>query len=221
MWTRYLALCFALVICPSLARATSDTSFNENGSGHVFACGSFGCGDLDALLFRSGPDPFDPANGLLPLIYSYPPGYADPVAGDLLIHDGKGMLTDVVRFLGKDIVFYSLLGGGELADVGLPTTFMSRFVDLTANGPDLLYTPQDGEVGSGAGLAHEGNLFSTFSITVSSITVSAVPEPASVLLMAVGGLAVLAASRRRRFNPLDGDVVFGENGVRRAGACTG
>ena len=47
------------------------------------------------------------------------------------------MLTDVVRFSGKDIVFYSRLGGSELADVGLPTTFMSNFVDLTANGPGL------------------------------------------------------------------------------------
>ena len=183
MWTRYLALCFAIVICPSLARATSDTVFNETGSGYVFACGSFGCGDLDALLFRTGPDPFDPANGLLALIYSYPPIYAAPAAGDLLIHDGKGMLTDVVRFSGKDIVFYSRLGGSELADVGLPTTFMSNFVDLTASGPGLICGQNEVEPGYGAGFQGSGNIASIFFITI-----SAVPEPASVLLMAVGGL---------------------------------
>lgn len=198
MRTRCLAICLALAICPSLARATSDTVFNENGSGYVFACGGgFECA-LDPLLFRTGPDPFDPTNGLFPLIYSYPPdsserGYADPTGGDLLIHDGTGMLTDVVRFVGKDIVFYSLLGGGEPADVGLPTTFMSNVVDLTANGPGLFYSPNDGEPGYGAGFAGAGNVYSTFQITV-----SAVPEPALGMLMAVGGLTVLAASRRRR-----------------------
>ena len=77
--------------------------------------------------------------------------------------------------------------------MSLPTTFMSNFVALTANGPQLSYSPNDWEPGFGAGLAGGGNVFSLFSITI-----SAIPEPASVLLMAVGGLAVLEASRRRR-----------------------
>ena len=77
MWTRYLALCFALAICPSPARATADTAFNENGSGNVFAC-ALDC-SFDTLLFRTGPDPSDPTNGLLPLIYSYPDSYAVPM----------------------------------------------------------------------------------------------------------------------------------------------
>ena len=163
--------------------------FNENGTGYLSNTYGFNSSLPSGFVNDPGAGGFNDA-----LFFSMlnPPGL---VAGDLLLMD-DGIVSDVIRF---DPVtsfsggtggafFYSLPGGGELADIGLPGVNLSNTFGLAEveNGITS-YTPTAGQPGFVAGAA--GPV--TYQIT------SAAPEPGTWLLLG-SAIAVLTARRRIR-----------------------
>jgi hypothetical protein len=122
-----------------------------------------------------------------------PPGL---VAGDLLLTDGAGV-SDIIRFdptifFGGSTggaFFYSLPGGGQLADIGLPGSYLPNVFSIAEvlAGPTL-YTPTAGQPGFVSGAAGP---------VTYQITSGAVPEPGTWLLFG-SAMAVLIARRRTR-----------------------
>ena len=192
MNSRFLALCLAIVLYPTLVQATSVINFDENGNGQFMSISSDPQFTV-SLIAAPGSDPFDMNNGLKPLIYSYPardpslPGFATPADGDVLLTE-NGSLSDIVRFFNGQIIFYSLNDGDHsLADVGLPQSRMTNSVTIPEIGEMAFYQPDFGQPGFGAGVQGQGNVDTTYIITS-----GAVPEPstsamaAAALLMGLG-----------------------------------
>ena len=119
------------------------------------------------------------------------------VPGDLLLFDGD-LLSDVIRFnpagtapgYPASVVFYSALEtvGGELADVGFPSAFYQNIVRMAEGMLGVVYTPTANQPGYVAG----------FAVTYRIESLTAAPEPGSVVLLATGLLGLVAAAAIRR-----------------------
>ena len=119
------------------------------------------------------------------------------VPGDLLLFDGD-LLSDVIRFnpagtapgYPASVVFYSALEtvGGEHADVGFPSDFYQNIVRMAEGMLGVVYTPTANQPGYVAG----------FAVTYRIESLTAAPEPGSVVLLATGLLGLVAAAAIRR-----------------------
>jgi len=122
------------------------------------------------------------------------------IAGDLLLTE-NGFADEVIRFnpagtggqpaYPASLVFYSVSGGGQLADTGFPTlNYATTFSATSTAGVNFLYTPTAAQPGFIGG----------FNVTYEIVSPanSAVPEPSSFALMLGGAVAVLLQRARRR-----------------------
>ena len=201
-------LTLALVIGshPATAQATNITTVtvDEAGNGTVIFPG-----DIPRTLdYMLQPDP-GPGGLSNPLTY-YLPDVAFPglTAGDLLITDPNTSLSDVIRFnpLERELpinafhaiygamVFYSLAGGGLLADTGLPTDLYANRFTLVENqfGPTI-YTPLEGQPGFVAGANP------VTYIIYSDEAAGSVPDYANTGLLMIVSLTALFLLRRTPF----------------------
>ena len=146
----------------------------------------------------------DPGPGGLALALTYnllgPPSL---VAGDLLVFEqgSPTVVSDILRFnpagtgnpnYPASVVVYSLAGGGDLADTGLPTARYTNLFSITELNGAVSYTPNAGQPGFVAGFEVTYNF-------VSDAPTNPVPAPAG-LLLGLTGLPIfgLVARLRRR-----------------------
>jgi hypothetical protein len=124
------------------------------------------------------------------------------VAGDVFMTDpGEDSTSDIIRFnpagtgsadYEASLVFYSDNSAGvtALADTGFPTSFYTNTVTIpevvSGGGSGAVYTPNSSQPGYVTGF------LVTYDITSDT---SAVPEPASISLIALAGGALLAGKR--------------------------
>jgi len=159
----------------------------------------------------NGTDPFDPGNGLNPLIYVVGSGQngSNIVVGDVLLREpGATNFSDLLRFyfdpnshLELAIVYSDNDDSNrDKADVGLPSLFQSNLLTLDettrADGSNGLfgYIPV---VGQQPGAPIPGIVVTSIEWNFTSD--AAVPEPASVVLLGCGvGLVIAGKSRTRR-----------------------
>jgi len=123
------------------------------------------------------------------------PAISAPAAGDVKLQvppAGPG-ISDVLRF-GPSNVLYFYSGGdpnvshNSTADVGLPGSFNANSFTGVRGNPIFTYTPTVGQPGFDPG---------GFVVTYNFITeVSPVPEPASLMVLGLGGAALLARRRK-------------------------
>jgi hypothetical protein len=171
---------------------------DENGHSHFDVVGLFS-GSLNSFVGQdSGPGGLSNA-----LIYQFSGSLSVQVtAGDLFLTDSPNGISDVVRFnpgTGQNdpstLVFYSLLGGSEMADTGFPTQNYANqksILEDEING--TFYTPLPGEPGYISGLATTYQLFSG----PNAIT-NGVPETGStMLLLAVAVIGMIVCQRAVR-----------------------
>jgi hypothetical protein len=164
---------------------------DENGHGNITSIG----GSFNT----TGTLAADPGPGGLSAALTYnllgPPSL---VAGDLLLDESPGVLSDIIRFNSTGsgngtLVFYSDTSDGadSLADTGFPTSQYTNTVTLTEVGPEgangITYIPTANQPGFIAGF-----------ITTYNITSDSVPEPATLTLLAGSSLMVLCRRGRRR-----------------------
>ena len=165
---------------------------DESGNGTLTNSSGFS-GNLPSLM---SPDP-GPGGLASALTYGLlnPPGL---VAGDLLLLEpgGNGALSEVIRFNpqqgGGSLVFYSDNSDGvdALADTGFPTAQYANILVLSEVGTEgnngFSYTPTAGQPGFVAGA---GGLV-TYELISDAPPASAVPEPSSVAMLALGGIGL-------------------------------
>jgi hypothetical protein len=151
-------------------------NFDENGNGTVSVNGGPTVTLNGALL----PDP---TNGGIPALTFLLP---EPVgAGDVAIRESAGgAIGDLLRFTNNQtMIFYSLVGGGALADTGFPANANLSFVGATedANG-NFQFLAGGGGNNVYNGISNEG----------------AVPEPTSLAIWSVVALGLGVGYRRRK-----------------------
>ena len=144
----------------------------------------------------------DPSGGSAVPVLAYLLPYA-AVNGDVQLNEVVGatvVLSDVVRFFtipgGPTFaLFYSDNGDGvdAPADIGLPSNALTNTVLIQEVGPEgangATYTPTAGQPG----------FFNTdFTFTYNIVSDGAIPEPASMMLMGAGIVALGAFKRFRR-----------------------
>jgi hypothetical protein len=183
-----VAAVVALGVGAGVASAVPPTTviIDENGHGSL--------SDGTILQWMIGQDT---GPGGLPnaLIYSLP--FPLPlVAGDVILEEPIGNLSDVVRFNPDGtIVFYSDNSEGgaaapdELADVGFPTQFWTNSI----------YMPEIGPEGNNGASYSPGPGMPGFSdqMPLNYQFISDVPEPATLVLLGLGGLATLIRRKAR------------------------
>ena len=200
-----IAFALTLILTAEISSATV-INFDENGkgtitppSGVVFPLVSLG----------NQPDPFDPANGLLPLVYDLTAsGITLPVVpGDMNVIEVAGTPpSDLVRWTTNAAALHNFLvvysdraETGELpdlADVGLPTLRQTNLVTFNETGPEggpngvFGYAPTPNQPGFFINSAND-------TPTYNFISDGAVPEPASAGLLLLGAGSLLARARRR------------------------
>jgi len=189
--TYLIALLGAFLFCvPARAGAAPFTfTFDESGNGKISVNGAPETDLMGSLIA-------DPSQAGNPLVLTWLlPSTVTPLGnGTVLVHEGSlttDPLSDALRFtdsLGRltgatadRMIFYSLAGGGALADTGLPSNVMSGTLadafeingkfTFIAGGPNVYNGASDG-------------------------TLTAVPEPSSLLLLS-GGIGLLIRNRRR------------------------
>jgi MYXO-CTERM domain-containing protein len=196
-----VTLAVALLLAPAPAKAVLFTvTFDENGFGlivnseHTFVPSS------------NMPDPFDPGNGLKPLVYDL--GIRNPglVSGDVVILEpgipGAGS-SDVFRFWNNPdthhqwAIFYSDIGvlDNDKADVGLPPTLMTNVLTLTEVdlGGGLSGVTYQALFGSGL----PGTSLVTGQDAIYNL-ISDSPEPSTLAIAGLGALGLFASRLWRR-----------------------
>jgi hypothetical protein len=166
----------------AFALAPLPMTMDENGNGTQLGFPNHGFMSLD-----EGPG----ALGKMALKYNL----GSFVPGDVIVIEPQtGEVSDVLRFMpGGNMIFYSDLPVPpevpDLADIGLPTAYQANQLIVTEVGQEgynwIDYAPQPGQPGD----------FSSVGYLATYHIISDVPEPATLSLLALGGLAVL---RRRR-----------------------
>jgi hypothetical protein len=202
MNTRLLRISFLLFILASVAGLrdvvaqgfTITTTLHENGTGTLQNSNGFNA----PLVGVPAPDP-GPGGLSNALTFGLlnPPGL---VGGDFIMTDpGLSPVSDIIRFnsLAGTAIFYSLVGGGQLADTGLPTALNTNTFSMPENTLGLTsYTPTAGQPGfvSGAG----GPV--TYLIDSDSPAVPDLGSSALLLALALaallGGQSVLARRKQ-------------------------
>jgi hypothetical protein len=190
---RFCGLIAAVILSGGAAYAQFSVTiqFNEDGTGLISNTAGFSSSLPSGFVNDPGPGGFNNA-----LFFSMlnPPGL---VAGDLLLTNGA-TVSDVIRFDPLTVFgggaggafFYSLPGGGQLADIGLPASYLSNMFSIAeAVGGPTSYTPIAGQPGFVSGAA--GPV--TYQITSGG----AVPEPGTWLLLG-SAMVVLMARRQAR-----------------------
>src|SRR5262249_1736760 len=145
-------------------------------------------------------DPNNPDSKLRPLIYTLPKDVGDPILGDLVINE-SGVPTDLIRFTGHTIIFYSdkstsepgdATDNDDAADVGITTSRQTGHVingDESSNfeSPGINgfhYVPGVGQIGYiGPGLV------TSYTIVSDGLSV---PEPRAIVLASILALVGLA-----------------------------
>ena len=154
--------------------------------------------DLGLIINSSIGQDIGPGGLANALLYSVPT--LTWVGGDFFMTEPpQGTETsDIIRFNANpyQIVFYSDFETGETnappADIGFPTAFYANQASLMESGAEggvneVYYTPIAGQPG--------------FVVGMPGLTwhfVSDVPEPATMTLLALGGIAVAAVRRRMK-----------------------
>lgn len=199
-------ICLGLLLACSVSVQaqgfTVTISLDENGNGHF----SNSAGFNQNLTGYLAPDP-GPGGLASALTYDIlnPPGLT---SGDLFLTDPTTLLlSDVIRFNANEatqsgqgaVVFYSLSGGGLLADTGFPTANYTNTFSLVENVSGATsYTPLVGQPGfvTGAG----GPV--TYLLTSDAGGVSTVPDLGNAALLmafAMAALIIFARMSRGRF----------------------
>jgi len=187
---RYFPWAFALVIslaAQSAVAALIDITVHEDGTGTS--------GNLPLTSTQEqDPGPGGLANALT-FNLGNPPNL---IAGDLFLLDPVTMqISDVIRFNPQQhngsLVFYSLPGGGELADTGFPSANYSNTFSIIENTlGETIYTPTQGQ----PGLVANATGFVSYHI-VSTEAANGVPEGGSTVMLMLSAVGALAALRRR------------------------
>ena len=179
----FLTVLFAYLAVPRVAEGAFSTSsaysVDENGNGTV---------QIGANPPTSNPGSMqaDPGPGGLASALTYNIG--NSTVGDLFLTDPSTGTSDIIRFNGDTLVFYSLAGAGDLADTGLPSADYANTFTLVENtlGPTV-YSPTGTMPGS------QGILLVTYTISSPEIP-AGVPDTgttASLLGFSLAGLAFL------------------------------
>jgi hypothetical protein len=143
----------------------------------------------------------DPSGGIAGSVLAYLLPYP-AVEGDVQLNEIVGatvVLSDIVRFFNVGtlsyVLFYSDNGDGvdAPADTGLPGNALTNVVTIQEIGPEgangATYTPTPGQ---------PGYINSDFTATYNIVSDNEVPEPASMMLMGAGIVALGAFKRYRR-----------------------
>ena len=201
---RLLGCIGALALYSGAAQAALVVNFDEFGNGTIQ--GAAGTVPLPSL--GNIVDPVDPGNGLMPLAYDLSAfGGAVFTPGDVDVVESDGTHSDLLRFTPmttanpkQQLLIYSdLPEPGEFpvppADVGIPVFRQLNNIALPESGPEagpnglFGYIPNPNDPGFAP--TPPG------PITYNFLSDGAVPEPASVGLLMVGGAYALLARRRR------------------------
>jgi hypothetical protein len=148
--------------------------------------------------FQSGNNPpgsnpgsmqADPGPGGLASALTY--SIANSTIGDLFLTDPTTGTSDIIRFNGDTLVFYSLAGGSDLADTGLPSSDYANTFTLVENtlGPTV-YSPTGTMPGS------QGVFPVTYTFTSSELA-AGVPDSGTTATLFGFSLAGLAFLRRK------------------------
>ena len=180
-------LVFALAFVAGLHNAAAQgfnvtITLHENGTGMFQNSNGFNSPLVGAPAPDTGP-------GGLPNALTFgllnPPGL---VAGDFIMTDpGLSPVSDIIRFnsLNGTAIFYSLVGGGQLADTGLPAALNTNTFSMPENTLGLTsYTPTAGQPGFVSGSA------GPVTYLIDSET-AAVPDVGSSALLLALALAAL------------------------------
>jgi hypothetical protein len=180
-----LFVVMALITAPTFGQTIT---FDENGNGTIDGR------SLDYSIGPSGVDPVPP--GPIPTLFYYLP--FPVIAGDLQVFEpagSTGNISDILRFISdpftntSHVYVYSDIEttdvSKDLADVGLPGAWDAIVVQVPevgleggVNGAIYMPTPnQPGGLPTGAPITYN--------------FISDVPEPATICLLAIGGLALL------------------------------
>jgi hypothetical protein len=201
--------CIALIVVLMFAAAARTASasvitFDENGKGSIQAPS----GQQFPLIPAGNiPDPFDPGNGLLPLVYDLTAsGIVSPVVpGDMDVLEIPGTPnSDLLRWTtdpatGRSflVVYSDRAEPGEIpdaADVGLPLARQPNLIAAQESGPEggvngvFGYAPAQGMPGFFINSAGDTPVYNFISDT---------PEPATAGIMSIAGVTLLRRHRRR------------------------
>lgn len=144
----------------------------------------------------------DPLSGIKTLMYTLNSSVftSGVVSGDIEITEQgvqQGQVGDLIRFENVNgtyevFIFSDDLNGGQLADVGLPSSFQSNHITIAENGVNsTLFTPTYGQAGY-TGLTSGDYAHTSYELYSPADT----PEPSSLLLFGTG-LLVLAGVVRK------------------------
>jgi len=185
--TVFLATFFFVGTASVNAQFSITVAVDENGNGTLSNTSGFFSVLSFSMTADGGP-------GGLPSALTYnllnPPGLT---IGDLFLLDSPGVISDVIRFNpdnGGSLVFYSIPGGGSLADIGFPTANYTNTFSVMEINELAIYTPIQGQPGFVAGAS--GPVTYRFTSGVANT-----PEPSSILLFGTAVTGAVGVLRRR------------------------
>lgn len=170
--------------------ATSATSV-FGAPGAIFTLDEMGNGYSTSGAPLSFTLALDPLSGISTLQYTLP--FAGLIGDVLLTDPSNSQLSDVLRFDGNfHVFFFSEAGEGQLADVGLPTTFQANTFTVAETGTEGVsthasYVPTANQPGYNPSVPGLG-----YNI------ISDVPEPSAIILGSLGGGLLLVLRSRRQ-----------------------